>query len=140
MFRQEKHLRKRIRGARMDNKPRHIRNAMRNEWKKTRKTPIQLVMMLLVPFLTTMVLFFGLSYMRGLGDHYSGVVYLPTEAEMNTAEGMLKERYSSFGHLYHRYPDRGVLRFFDPDILAGAEGIFGYRIRAVFPFSGSCHL
>ena len=80
----------------MDNKPRHIRNAMRNEWKKTRKTPIQLVMMLLVPFLTTMVLFFGLSYMRGLGDHYSGVVYLPTEAEMNTAEGMLKERYSSF--------------------------------------------
>ena len=84
----------------MNNQPRHIRNAMRNEWKKTGKTPIQLVMMLLVPFLTTMVLFFGLSYMRGLGDHYSGVVYLSTEEEMNLSKEVLKERYPSFSFAF----------------------------------------
>ena len=80
----------------MNSKPHHIRNSMANEWKKTRKTPIQMVLMLLVPFLTTMVLFFGLNYMRGLGDHYSGIVYLPTEEETDLSKEILQERYKSF--------------------------------------------
>ena len=50
---------------------------MKSEWKKTRKTPVQLVTMLLVPMLSVLFLSWCLSYVMVLVNRYSGAVYFP---------------------------------------------------------------
>ena len=58
----------------------HVTHVMKSEWKKTRKTPVQLVMMLLVPLLSVLFLSWALSYVKNLGSHYKGAVLLAPDA------------------------------------------------------------
>ncbi|MBO4649917.1 MAG: ABC transporter permease [Clostridiales bacterium] len=74
----------------------HVLHVMKSEWKKTRKTPVQLVTMLLVPMLSVLFLSWCLSYVMVLVNRYSGAVYFPEEISAEEMETEFSEYYSVF--------------------------------------------
>lgn len=74
----------------------HVLHVMKSEWKKTKKTPVQLVTMLLVPMLSVLFLSWCLSYVMILINKYDGVVYFPEEISAEEMEAELSEYYSDF--------------------------------------------
>lgn len=69
---------------------------MRSEWKKTTKTPVQLVTMLLVPLLSVLFLSWCLSYVNVLVNRYKGTVYFPEEISAEEMETAFSEFYPDF--------------------------------------------
>ncbi len=75
---------------------RHVLHVMRSEWKKTRKTPVQLVLMLLVPIVSILFLSWGLCYVRVMVNRYDGIVYLPDESTKDMISDKISEYYPDF--------------------------------------------
>ena len=74
----------------------HVLHVIKSEWKKTRKTPVQLVTMLLVPLLSVLFLSWCLSYVNVLVNRYKGTVYFPEENSAEEMEETLSEFYPDF--------------------------------------------
>ena len=74
----------------------HVLHVIKSEWKKTRKTPVQLVTMLLVPLLSVLFLSWCLSYVNVLVNRYKGTVYFPEEISAEEMEETLSEFYPDF--------------------------------------------
>ncbi len=74
----------------------HIRHVMRSEWRKTKKTPIQLVTMLIVPLVSVLFLSWCMSYVRVMVENYHATVYLPDDETAEMVEGVLGEYYPDF--------------------------------------------
>ncbi|MBO4687126.1 MAG: ABC transporter permease [Clostridiales bacterium] len=75
---------------------RHVPHVMASEWKKTRKTPIQLVMMLLVPLLSALFLVWAMSYVKEFTTNYEATVLLPEREQCEEMEEVLEEEYPDF--------------------------------------------
>lgn len=71
----------------------HVSHVMRSEWKKTRKTPVQLVMMLLVPLISVLFLVWAMSYVRAFTTNYKATTLLPDDGKKQLSEDALSERY-----------------------------------------------
>lgn len=74
----------------------HVLHVIKSEWKKTRKTPVQLVTMLLVPVLSALFLSWCLSYVNVLVNRYKGTVYFPEEISAEEMEETFSEFYPGF--------------------------------------------
>ena len=74
---------------------RHVLHVMASEWKKTRKTPVQLVMMLLVPVLSVLFLSWGMDYILGISSHYKAAVFFADD-KVELAEEVLAGEYPYF--------------------------------------------
>ncbi|MBO4747980.1 MAG: ABC transporter permease subunit [Clostridiales bacterium] len=74
----------------------HVLHVIKSEWKKTRKTPVQLVTMLLVPMISVLFLSWCLSYVVTLVDRYSGAVYFPEDISAEEMKEELSESYPDF--------------------------------------------
>ncbi|MBR5039662.1 MAG: ABC transporter permease [Clostridiales bacterium] len=74
----------------------HVLHVIKSEWKKTRKTPVQLVTMLLVPMISVLFLSWCLSYVVTLVDRYSGTVYFPEDFSAEEMKEELSESYPDF--------------------------------------------
>ncbi len=74
---------------------RHVLHVMASEWKKTRKTPVQLVMMLLVPVLSVLFLSWGMDYILGVSSHYKAAVFFADD-KAALAEEVLAGEYPYF--------------------------------------------
>lgn len=72
----------------------HIRQVMRNEWKKTCKSPISLVVMLVVPVLAVFFITYGMSYLNRMTSHYSGGVFCRSEEE----EALIREVVEKYAY------------------------------------------
>lgn len=79
----------------MTEKKHHVLHIIRSEWRKTCKTPIQMVLMIAVPFLTILFLFWGLHYIREVTNSYAGLVYCENEAQCEELQ-KITEEYDSF--------------------------------------------
>ncbi|MBR5975825.1 MAG: ABC transporter permease [Clostridiales bacterium] len=75
---------------------RHVPHVMASEWKKTRKTPVQLVMMLLVPLLSALFLVWAMSYVKDFTTSYQAAVLLETPAQCEETEELLSSVYPDF--------------------------------------------
>lgn len=75
---------------------RHIRHVMRSEWRKTRKTPAQLLMMLIVPVVSVLFMMWCMCYVHVMVDKYHATVYLPDEETATEIGSYLGEYYPSF--------------------------------------------
>ena len=75
---------------------RHICHVMRSEWRKTKKTPAQLLMMLIVPVVSVLFLSWCMCYVRVMVDKYHASVYLPDEKTTEEISGYLGEYYPYF--------------------------------------------
>jgi hypothetical protein len=69
---------------------------MRSEWRKTKKTPAQLVTMLIVPLVSVLFLSWCMSYVHVMVDSYHATVYLPDEETTEMVESVLGEYYPDF--------------------------------------------
>ena len=74
----------------------HVLHVIKSEWKKTRKTPVQLVTMLLVPVLSALFLSWCLSYVNVLVNRYNGTAYFPEEISAKEMEETFSEFYPEF--------------------------------------------
>ena len=61
---------------------------MRNEWIRTLKTPVQVVMMLIVPFLAIMFTIWGLCYVTANAAKYKAEVVCRNEEELQAAKDL----------------------------------------------------
>ena len=75
---------------------RHVLHVMKSEWRKTKKTPAQMVTMLIVPLVSVLFLSWCMSYVRTMVDNYSAAVYLPDEETVEMVEAVLGEYYPDF--------------------------------------------
>ena len=69
---------------------------MRSEWRKTKKTPAQLLMMLIVPVVSVLFLSWCMCYVRVMVDKYHASVYLPDEKTADEIGAYLDEYYPYF--------------------------------------------
>ena len=73
---------------------RHVSHVMKSEWKKSMKTPVQLVMMLLVPLLSVLFLAWAMSYVRGFTTNYQAtVLFEKKRKEKDHDQKYYKRRY-----------------------------------------------
>ena len=75
---------------------RHVSHVMKSEWKKSMKTPVQLVMMLLVPLLSVLFLAWAMSYVRGFTTNYQATVLFEKKEQCEEAKEVLAEEYPGF--------------------------------------------
>lgn len=73
----------------------HVLHIMSNEWRKTCKTRVQLFLMIVVPFVTILFLFWGLHYIRSATEHYKGLVFCQSEIQLETLSTIM-DQYDSF--------------------------------------------
>ena len=76
---------------------------MMNEWKKTMKTPIALVVMLIVPILAVCFITWGMSFLLSMSDHYQGRIYCRSEEELNVSNTVLSN-YEQFDAVIGKDP------------------------------------
>ena len=74
----------------------HVLHVIKSEWKKTKKTPVQLVTMLLVPLLSVLFLSWCLSYVNVLVNRYKGTAYFPEDISAEEVDEELSEYYPDF--------------------------------------------
>ncbi len=53
----------------------HVWHVMQNEWRKTSKSKMQLILMLLVPFLAVAFISWGMNYVLNMTSHYTARVF-----------------------------------------------------------------
>lgn len=75
---------------------RHIRHVMRTEWRKTKKTPAQLIMMLVVPVVAVLFLSWSMCYVRTMVNNYHASVFLPDEETTEKVDSYFSEFYLFF--------------------------------------------
>ena len=88
---------------------RHIRHVMRTEWRKTKKTPAQLVMMLIVPVVAVLFLSWSMCYVRTMVNNYHGVAILPDEETAESVDSYFSEYYLFFDFIYGSREDAETL-------------------------------
>lgn len=79
----------------MNRKNHLFRHIVYSEWRRICKTPIQLVLVIAVPFVLMLFLFWGLHSVRTSTSSYNGKIYCQTE-EQRAYVTSLTERYPSF--------------------------------------------
>lgn len=69
---------------------------MRCEWRKTKKTPAQLLMMLIVPVVSVLFMMWCMCYVRVVADKYNATVYFSDEKTATEIGAYLGEYYPDF--------------------------------------------
>ena len=79
----------------MERKNHIILHIIRSEWRKVCKTPIQLVLILVMPFVLMLFLFWGLHTVKANTNSYDGLIYCVDDEQVTTCKSLM-DRYPSF--------------------------------------------
>lgn len=124
----------------MNRKNHLFRHIVYSEWRRICKTPIQLVLVIAVPFVLMLFLLWGIHTVRASTTNYDGRVYCQTEEQRDYASTLL-EKYPSFdsevgdievakSDVHHGHPDialvvsaDNITAIYDSNLLSSSNAL-----------------